>query len=139
MIGMAYVTVRRWIGLREVLQAAPVQTRVLFWLLVVSGIGLASVTVSARGEIVQPTSWVSYWPFLAAVVTWAFLAGSVIARLNSIKDALEKRVSALEGTVVRTDKLDDKLEIVNAKLDSLHKLLERSDRDWRDLHHGGTE
>ena len=62
-----------------------------------------------------------------------------MARLNSIKDAIEKRVSALEGTVVRTDKLDDKLEIVNAKLDSLHELLERSDRDWRDRHHGGTE
>ena len=139
MIGMAYVTVRRWIGPREVLQAAPAQTRALFWFLVVTGIGLASVTVSARGEIVQQTNWIAYWPFFAAVVTWAFFAGGVLARLNSIKDAIEKRVSALEGTVVRTDKLDDKLEIVNAKLDSLHELLERSDRDWRDRHHGGTE
>lgn len=134
MIGMAAYA-RRMIGPREVLQAAPVRMRVQFWFLVVSGIALATVPVLARGESMPSSSWVPYWPFIGTVILWTFSAGAVWAQFNSLKD----RLVSLEGAVVKKDKLDDKLETMTAKIDALHRLLERSDRDWRDAHHGSKE
>lgn len=129
--------------------------RVQFWSLVVSGVGIASVTVSARGEIVQQTNWIAYWPMVAAVVTWAFLAGGVLARLTGVKDSLskeiadekterqklEQRLSTVEATAVKRDKLDDKLENINTKIDALHEKIALlvGSKDWRGNLHGSEE
>lgn len=132
----AVAAVRRVIGPREVLQAAPLRMRVQFWVLVISGVFLASVPVVAqRGDSVPPASWVPYWPFTATLALWVFSAGAVWAQFNSLRD----RLAALESVVVRKDKLDDKIETINTKIDQLHELLKRSDREWRDSLHGSKE
>lgn len=151
MIGFAVVAVRRWIGPREVLQAAPLRMRVQFWLLVVSGVFLASVPVVAqRGESVPATaslpSWIPFLGLVLAAIGWSFYAGSIWQQFDALKRrmadtdaAVDKRFLALEAVVVRKDRLDDKLELMNAKIDQLHELLKRSDREWRDSLHGSKE
>lgn len=126
---MAYISPRR------VVAVAPLRLRVQFWGLVGTGILLASVTVSARGGESVPIPWTAYWPMFLAALTWVFSAGVVWANFNSFKLRLE----ALEASTVKKDKLDDKLELMNTKIDQLHELLKRSDREWRDSLHGGKE
>ena len=82
---------------------------------------------------------VPYWPMVAAIIVWIFSAGMLLGKFNALKDSLERRLGALEATVVRADKLDDKLEVMAAKIESVHKLLEQSDRNWRESLHGAKE
>lgn len=126
---MAYISPRR------VIQSAPLRMRVQFWGLVASGIALASVTVSARGEQGMPVPWTAYWPMFLAALTWVFSAGVVWANFNSFK----LRIEALEASAVRKDKLDDKLETIHAKLDGIERLIESNRHDWRDALHGSKE
>lgn len=131
----AVVAVRRWIGPVEVLQAAPLRMRVQFWLLVGSGIALATVPVIARGEAVAVESWSTDWRFVSTVALWIFSAGAVWAQFNDLKARLAK----LEASSVGKDKLDDKIELMTTKIDQLHELLKRTDREWRDSLHGSKE
>lgn len=141
---------RRWIGPREVLQAAPLRMRVQFGVLVGSGVLLATVPVLAREEVRAVSSslpaWVPYVGLGLAIVGWIFYAGATWAQFNDLKghlaksdEAHGKRFEALESVMVRRDKLDDKLELMTAKIDALYKLLERSEREWRDSLHGSKE
>jgi hypothetical protein len=141
------VIARRVIGPREVLQAAPLRMRLQFWALVVSGVFLASVPVVAqRGESVPPASWANSWQFIASMVTWVFGAGLILGRMNGVKDTLESKIAAIdkrltetEASTVKKDSLADKLATIDVKLDALHKMLEQSDRAWRDSLHGSNE
>lgn len=138
MIGAVLVqTAQRWIGPREVLQAAPLRMRVQFWSLVVSGVVLATVPVLAGGESMPGPNWTPYWPFVATVTLWVFSAGAVWAQFNALKE----RLSRLEESAVRRDKLDDKLELMTAKIDALHEkiALLLGTADWRDRLHGSKE
>jgi len=136
MIGFAVVAVRRWIGPLEVLQAAPLRMRVQFWVLVVSGVFLASVPVVAqRGDSVPPSSWTPYWPFVATVIVWVFSAGAVWAQFNALKE----QISAVEAGGVRKDVLVEMLNALRTEIQAVRQLLERSDREWRDSLHGSKE
>jgi len=127
-VGMAYVSPRR------VLREAPMKVRVQFCGLVVSGIWIASVTLSARGEDIQPSNFVTYWPMGVAMVTWAFSAGAVWAQFNALKN----RIESLEGVTVKKDVLAETMNALRMEIRGLRDLLER-DHTWRDSHHGGQE
>ena len=140
MIGFAVVA-RRFISPREVLQSAPLTMRVQFWGLVISGVAIATVTVSARGEIVQQAAWLPYWPVFVVTAGWLVSAGYVLAKFDAFKarlDALEATTQkAFEGTV-KKDVLAETLAGLKADIAHVRQLLER-DRDWRDMHHGSKE
>ena len=146
MIGMAYVAVRRWIGPREVLQAAPWQMRVQFWVLVASGVAIATVTVSARGEIVQQTNWIVYWPMAVWIASTLVAAGYLLAKFDALKDTMAKneaattgRLDALEAATVKKDVLAEMLAGLKSDIAHVRELLENNSRGWRDLHHGSKE
>ncbi len=131
MIGFAVVAVRRFIGPREVYRKAPRQMRMEFWILVLSGIALASVPVLARDEAVRPAELLPWWPFVLTVVLWVFSAGAVWGQFNSLRE----RILALESTAVRKDTLADKLDTLSAQIQGLRALIERTERDSRDARH----
>lgn len=126
------IQAKRYISPRIVLAAAPLKMRVQFWALVVSGVWIASVTVSARGEIVQQTNVMAYWPMLLAAGTWIFSAGAVWAQFSALKSQIE----SLEGATVKKDVLAETLTALRMEIRGLRDLLER-DRDWRN--HEGKE
>ena len=146
MIGMAYVTVRRWIGPREVLQAAPFKMRVQFWLLVASCVAIATVTVSARGEIVPQTNWIAYWPMAVWIGSTLVAGGYLLAKFDALKDtmlkesvAINARIDALHATKVNKDVLAETLAGLKSDIAHVRELLENNSRGWRDLHHGSKE
>jgi len=126
---------RRWIGPREVLQAAPPFMRVRFWLLVGSGVILATVSVVARGEDMPQASVLPWWPFIGTALVWAFSAGMVFAQFTSLKN----RIESLEGEAVKKDVLAETMAGLRGEIAALRTLLEHSERAWRDSLHGSKE
>ena len=136
MMLMAYIQqARRWIGPREVLQAAPASMRLRFWVLVGSGVILATVSVVARGEDMPQASVLPWWPFVGTALVWAFSAGMVFAQFTSLKS----RIESLEGAAVKKDVLAETLTGLRGEIAAVRALLERSDREWRDSLHGSKE
>lgn len=129
---------------RDVLDAAPWMVRAQLWCLAFLGVLiLASVRVYARaGGSMTNVPITSWWPFVLAVLSWAVSVGvwlSQVAELKKRADGTDARLLAIETTFVKRDKLDDKLETMAAKIEAVHKLLEQSDRNWRESLHGAKE
>jgi len=117
LMGMAYVSPV------VVLRAAPFVVRVQFWAVVIFGMLLASVTLSAVGAVRQESvvDFLGYWPAVTTVLLFTFNVGILWQQLSETK----RRIDRLETSVPNRESVADQFAKMTKDLDAFGTRFER--------------